>query len=172
MLIATGNKHNITCFCTAFHFSDSTSVKMFHRSILYTCDMILSQMLCVCVHVWLSSLLHMKCSWRTLQDHWRNFRHNGFVYWQAMLHLNLLIFWYASFISFVDRKLPIWLRNIVLNISRYTDISAEISVFYSKQYDKCKNLPDIVLDRYVPIYRHVADISADIEMKYPIYWPI
>ena len=25
-----------------------------------------------------------------------------------------------------------------------------------------QNLPDIVLDRYVPIYRHVADISADI----------
>ena len=35
-------------------------------------------------------------------------------------------------------------------------------MFYPKQYDKCKNLPDIVLDRYGPIYCHVADISADI----------
>ena len=51
---------------------------------------------------------------------------------------------------------------IVLNIGRYTGISAEISVFYPKRYDKCKNLPDIVLDRYWPIYRHVADILADI----------
>ena len=40
--------------------------------------------------------------------------------------------------------------------------SAKIPVFYSKRYDKCKNLPDIILDRYGPIYRHVADISADI----------
>ena len=51
---------------------------------------------------------------------------------------------------------------IVLNIDRYTVISAEIPVFYPKRYDKCRNLPDIVLDRYWPIYRHVADISADI----------
>ena len=35
-------------------------------------------------------------------------------------------------------------------------------VFYPKRYDKYKNSPDIVLDRYWPIYRHVADISADI----------
>jgi len=52
---------------------------------------------------------------------------------------------------------------IVLNIGRYTGISAEKPVFYSKRYDKCKNLPDIVLDRYGLIYRHVADISADIQ---------
>ena len=52
--------------------------------------------------------------------------------------------------------------NIVLNIGQYTRISAEIPVFYPKRYDKYKNLPDIVLDRYWPIYRHVADISADI----------
>ena len=51
--------------------------------------------------------------------------------------------------------------DTVLNIGRYTGISAEISVFYSKRYDKCKILSDIVLDRYGPIYRHVADISAD-----------
>ena len=51
---------------------------------------------------------------------------------------------------------------IVLNIGRYTGISTEIPVFYPKRYDKCKNLSDIVLDRYGPIYRHVADISADI----------
>ena len=51
---------------------------------------------------------------------------------------------------------------IVLNIGGYTGISTEIPVFYQKRYDKCKNLPDIILDRYGPIYRHVADISADI----------
>jgi len=51
---------------------------------------------------------------------------------------------------------------IVLNIAQYTDISAEISVFYPKRYDKCKNLSDIILDRYGLIYRHVADVSADI----------
>ena len=51
---------------------------------------------------------------------------------------------------------------IILNIGRYTGLSAEIPVFYSKRYDKCKNLPDIILDRYGPIYRHVANISADI----------
>ena len=54
------------------------------------------------------------------------------------------------------------LINIVLNIGRDTDISAEISVFYPKRYNKCKNLSDIVLDRYWLIYRHVTDISADI----------
>ena len=54
------------------------------------------------------------------------------------------------------------LRIIVLNIGRYTSISAEIPVFYPKRYDKCKILPDINLDRYGPIYRYVADISADI----------
>ena len=52
--------------------------------------------------------------------------------------------------------------SIVLNIDRYTDISAEIQKFYPKRYDKCKNLPNIILDRYWPIYRHVADILADI----------
>jgi len=51
---------------------------------------------------------------------------------------------------------------IILNIGLYTDISAEIPVFYPKRYDKCKNLLDIVLDWYGPIYRHVADTSADI----------
>ena len=55
-----------------------------------------------------------------------------------------------------------YIGTIVLNIGRYTGISAEIPVFYPKQYDKCKNLPDFILDRYGPIYRHVADISADI----------
>ena len=47
----------------------------------------------------------------------------------------------------------------VLNLGRYTDISAEIPVFYPKPYDKCKILPDVV-DRYGPIYHHVANISA------------
>ena len=51
---------------------------------------------------------------------------------------------------------------IVLNIGRDTGISAEISVFYSKRYDKYKNLPVIILDLYGLIYRHVVDISADI----------
>ena len=32
----------------------------------------------------------------------------------------------------------------------------------SKTYDKCKNLLDIILDRYEPIYRYVADKSTDI----------
>ena len=50
----------------------------------------------------------------------------------------------------------------VLNIGRYTGILAEIPVFYPKWYVKYKNLPDIVLDRYWPIYRHVVDISPDI----------
>ena len=54
------------------------------------------------------------------------------------------------------------ISSIVLNIGRYTGILAEIPVFYSKRYGKCKNLPDIVLDRYGLIHRHVADISADI----------
>ena len=49
-------------------------------------------------------------------------------------------------------------RPIFLNIGRY----AEIPVFYSKRYGKCKNLSDIILDRYGPIFRHVADISVDI----------
>ena len=52
--------------------------------------------------------------------------------------------------------------SIVLNISRHSGISVEISVFYQKRYDKCKNLPDIILDRYELIYCHLADISADI----------
>jgi len=51
---------------------------------------------------------------------------------------------------------------IVLNIGRYTDISIKIWVFYPKRYDKCKILSDIILDRYGPIYRHVADILTDI----------
>jgi len=46
--------------------------------------------------------------------------------------------------------------SIVLNIRRYIGISAEIPVFYPKRYDKCKILPDIILDRYGSIYRHVA----------------
>ena len=50
----------------------------------------------------------------------------------------------------------------VLNICRYTGISAEIPVFYSKRYDKCKILLDIVLDQHGPIYRHVTDISVGI----------
>ena len=54
------------------------------------------------------------------------------------------------------------IQHTVLNISRHTDISTEIPVFYPKWYDKCKILPNIVLDRYGPIYRHMADISADI----------
>ena len=61
-----------------------------------------------------------------------------------------------NFIAY-DRLTP-----IVLNIDWYTGISAEISVFYLKRFDKCKNLSDIVLNWYGPIYRHVADISADI----------
>ena len=52
--------------------------------------------------------------------------------------------------------------GIVSNIGRYINILTEISIFYPKRYDKCKNLPDIVLDRHEPIYRHVTDISADI----------
>jgi len=51
--------------------------------------------------------------------------------------------------------------SIIFNIG-YTGILAEISVFYSKRYDKCKNLSDIIFDQYGPIYRHVADISVDI----------
>ena len=54
---------------------------------------------------------------------------------------------------------------IVLDISRNTDISAKIPLFYPKRYDKCKNLSDIVLDWYGQIYHHVADISADIRDK-------
>jgi len=49
------------------------------------------------------------------------------------------------------------IQHIVLNISRYTGISTKIPVFYPKRYDKCKILPNIG-----PIYRHVANISADI----------
>ena len=41
-------------------------------------------------------------------------------------------------------------------------ISAEIPLFYPKRYDKCKNLSDIVLDRYELIYCHVADIRDEI----------
>jgi len=52
--------------------------------------------------------------------------------------------------------------DIVLNIGRYTGISADIPIFHPKRYDTCKNLPDIVLDQYRLIYRHVADISTDI----------
>jgi len=51
---------------------------------------------------------------------------------------------------------------IVLNIGRYTGISAEIPVFYSKRYDKCKNFTGY---HFEPIYRYVADISADIRDK-------
>ena len=64
---------------------------------------------------------------------------------------------------------------IVLNIGRDTCISAEIPVFYSKRYDKYKNLPDIILDLYGLIYRHVVDISADIRdenIRYIVTWPI
>ena len=59
----------------------------------------------------------------------------------------------------------ICITSNVLNIGWYTVISAEIPVFYPKRYDKCKNLSDIILDRYGPIYRHVTDIdiSADIQ---------
>ena len=68
----------------------------------------------------------------------------------------------AQKFNFQLRKLWPWHVDIVLNIARYTGKSAEIPVFYSKRYDKCKILPDIILDQYWPIYRHVADISADI----------
>ena len=64
---------------------------------------------------------------------------------------------------------------IVLNIGRYTDISIKIWVFYPKRYDKCKILPDIILNRYGPIYRHVGDISADIcdeNIRYIATWHI
>jgi len=58
------------------------------------------------------------------------------------------------------------IENTVLNLGRYTYTSAEIPVFDPKRYDKCKTLSDIILDRYGPIYRHVADISADIRNEY------
>ena len=55
--------------------------------------------------------------------------------------------------------------SIVLNIGRYTGILVEIWVFYPKRYDKCKILSDIILDRYEPIYRHVAIYRSIFEMK-------
>ena len=57
------------------------------------------------------------------------------------------------------------LPPIVLNIGQYTGISTEIRVFYSKRYDKCKILPDIVLDRmgrYIAawlIYRPISEMK-------------
>ena len=51
----------------------------------------------------------------------------------------------------------------VLDIGCYIDISANIPVFYPKRYGKCNILPDIILNWNGPIYRHVADISADIQ---------
>ena len=53
-------------------------------------------------------------------------------------------------------------RPIYRYIDRDTGISIEISVFSPKRYDKCKILSKIVFHRYGPIYRHGADISADI----------
>ena len=58
-------------------------------------------------------------------------------------------------------------RPICQYISRDTGILAEILVFYLKRYDKCKILPDIILDRYIatwPIYcpmseMNISDIS-------------
>ena len=43
---------------------------------------------------------------------------------------------------------------IVLNIGRYTGISAVILVFYPKRYDKYKNLPGIVLEILANISPH------------------
>jgi len=54
----------------------------------------------------------------------------------------------------------------VLNKGRYTGISAEMSVFYPKWYDKCNILSDIFLDRYGLIYRQVvAEYQPISEMK-------
>ena len=50
-------------------------------------------------------------------------------------------------------------KNTILNIGRYTGISTEISVFYSKRYDKCIILRDIVLDRYGPIYQPISEMK-------------
>ena len=38
--------------------------------------------------------------------------------------------------------------STVLNLDWYTGISIEILVFYPKRYDKCKILPENILDRY------------------------
>jgi len=63
-----------------------------------------------------------------------------------------------------------WVISItVLNLDRYTGAPIEIPVFYPKWYDKYKILWEIILDRYGPIYRHVADISADIRDEYILY---
>ena len=67
------------------------------------------------------------------------------------------------------------IMHIVLNFGRYTGISAKISVFYPKRYDKCKILPNIVLNIYGLIYRHVADILTDIQdeyIRYIVTWHI
>ena len=77
------------------------------------------------------------------------------------------------------------LLGIILNIGWYTSISAEISVFYSKWYDKWKILSDIILDRYGPIYprwkyliyRHVMHLRSfykrawetSTKSKYPLW---
>jgi len=53
--------------------------------------------------------------------------------------------------------------SIYLYIARDTGILPEIPVFYLNRYDKCKILPDIVLEWYGPIYLHVADIIG----RYP-----
>ena len=78
----------------------------------------------------------------------------------------ILLSRYQTCIGYRCLLIKISPRSIVLNIGRYTGISAEIPVFYPKRYNKCKDLPDIVLDRYGPIYRHVADISTDIRDEY------
>jgi len=53
-------------------------------------------------------------------------------------------------------------KQSILNLGWYTGISAEILVFYSKRYDKCKILPDIVLGRYIttwPIRRLISEMN-------------
>ena len=62
--------------------------------------------------------------------------------------------------------LVIGMPSIILNIGWYTGISAEISVFYSKRYDKCKNLLDIILDRYWPNIATWSIYRPIFEMKY------
>jgi len=82
------------------------------------------------------------------------------------LGISKLLFWWnwETWFEWIGRLLFHSLsESTVLNLGRYAGISTEIPLFYSKRYDKCKILPDIVLNRYRPIYRHVTDISADIQ---------
>jgi len=56
--------------------------------------------------------------------------------------------YYAVGLVFVCFGVVVWEAGMftVLNPGRYTGISAGISVFYLKRYDKYKILPDIILD--------------------------